>query len=156
MYTIPIHDVIPFRIKPNRNIPIELQNKMLMVKAAKGKTDVAKAAFSKGWYEAGFREFGEFWLEADTIPPTLGVMGIIEGGTITAGGRIIILADDNWDEIKNFRAELDGQWLRFVQRGNHFTYKVDEHCPPGEHVLTVTVEDEAGNTLKRAIRFIRK
>jgi murein DD-endopeptidase MepM/ murein hydrolase activator NlpD len=155
-YTIPIHDVIPFRIKPNRNIPIDLQNRMLMVKAAKGKTDVSKAVFSKGWYEAGFREFGEFWLEADTIPPTLGIMGIKEGGTITAGSRIIILADDNWKEIKNFRAELDGQWLRFVQRGNHFTYKVDEHCPLGEHELRVAIEDEAGNTTDLVIRFIRK
>jgi hypothetical protein len=69
---------------------------------------------------------------------------------------MIILADDNWKEIKNFRAELDGQWLRFVQRGNHFTYKVDEHCQPGEHELRITVEDEAGNATERVIRFTRK
>ena len=49
--------------------------------------------------------------------------------------------------MKNFRAELDGQWLRFTNdKGRSYIYKFDERCPYGVHELRVTVEDLAGNT----------
>lgn len=153
---IPVHDSMYVRIRPNKTIPVELQNRIIMVKTARGKTDVMKTTVAKGWHEAKFREFGEFRLEADTLPPTIAVIGVKEGGVLTAGGRITCVVNDNWKEIKNFKAELDGAWLRFVQRGNGFTYWVDEHCPAGEHELMIHAEDEAGNVIERIIRFTRK
>jgi len=153
---IPVHDSMHILIKPNRTIPAELQSRIIMVKTAKGKTDVMKTTVTKGWHEAKFREFGEVRLEADAVPPTIAIMGIKEGGTLSNGGRITIVANDNWHEIKNFRAELDGEWLRFVQRGNGFTYWADEHCSSGAHELMIHIEDEAGNVMERIIRFTRK
>ncbi len=153
---IPVHDSMHILIKPNKTIPAELQNRIIMVKTAKGKTDVMKTTVTKGWHEAKFREFGEVRLEADVVPPTIAIMGIKDGGVLSGGGRITIVANDNWHEIKNFRAELDGEWLRFVQRGNGFTYWADEHCSSGAHELMIHIEDEAGNVTERTIRFTRK
>lgn len=153
---VPIQDMMTVRIKPTSQVPVFLAGKILMIKNARGKVDVYKTTFSNGMYEAKFREFGEFWLEADTTAPTIALMGVKDGGTVTAGGKIVVITNDNWKEIKSFRAELDGQWLMFSQRGNNFTYKVDEHCPPGEHELLIKVEDEVGNIAERRVKFMSK
>jgi len=59
-------------------------------------------------------------------------------------------------EIKNFRAELDGKWLRFTNdKGRSFIYKFDEMCPPGNHELKVSVDDEAGNKTEKIFHFTR-
>ena len=153
---IPVHDSMMYRIKPNKPIPESGRNRVLMVKVARGKKDVARATFVKGWYEAKFREFGEFWLEVDEVPPTLAISGVIDGGIIAAGALITCTAADNKKEIRSFRAELDGEWLLFSGLGPVYRYRVDEHCPPGEHELKISVEDEAGNKIERVIRFTRK
>ena len=45
-----------------------------------------------------------------------------------------LLVKDNMGSFKNFRAELDGNWLRFTNdKGKSFIYKFDEHCPKGKH-----------------------
>jgi murein DD-endopeptidase MepM/ murein hydrolase activator NlpD len=155
-HLIPVHDTMIIRIKPNKPVPASVQSKIIMVKSVKGKPDVKKANFSNGKYEASFREFGEFWLAADTTQPTLAVLGIQDRGILNAGGKIMVITKDNWEKLKNFRASLNGKWLMFSQRGNNYTYKVDEYCPPGEYELKLIIEDEAGNSTEKVIRFTRK
>ncbi|MBY0476388.1 MAG: M23 family metallopeptidase [Chitinophagaceae bacterium] len=153
---IPVHDSMMIRIKPNKLIPESSRNRMLMIKNARGKKEVARATFVKGWYEAKFREFGEFWLEADEVPPTLAISGVVDGGTVTSNTLITCTAADNKLKIRSFRAELDGEWLMFSGLGPVYRYRVDEYCPEGEHELKIKIEDEAGNTVERVMRFTRK
>lgn len=154
---IPVHDSMVYRIKPTKAIPASGTNRVIMIKTARGKTLIERATPVKGgWYEAKFREFGELWLEVDEVPPTLAVTGVVEGGTVTANTLITCTTDDNKKKIRSFRAELDGEWLMFTGLGPVYRYRVDDHCSPGEHELKITVEDEAGNTTERIIRFTRK
>lgn len=153
---IPVHDSMTFRIKPNRPVPESGKNRVIMIKTAKGKTVIKRATLVKGWYEARFREFGEFWLEVDEVPPVVAVTGVADGGSIGAGAVITCTVNDNKKEIYSFRAELDGEWLLFSGLGPVYRYKVDEHCAPGEHELKITAEDEAGNVTQRIIRFTRR
>jgi hypothetical protein len=128
----------------------------VMVKKAGGKTDIAKAVpIRDGWYEARFREFGEYWLEIDRVPPQIAVSGVYEGAVLSSGASIVCTVNEDKKEIANFRAELDGKWLMFEGLGPVFRYRVDEHCPPGEHELVIMVEDEAGNKTEKRIRFTR-
>jgi hypothetical protein len=70
--------------------------------------------------------------------------------------RIVFVILDNTEELQNFRAELDGKWLRFSNdKGKTFIYNFDEHCPPGEHELKISVEDCVGNIAERMYRFVR-
>ena len=73
---IPVHDSLTYRIRPTKPIPESARNRVIMVKAARGKTVVSRAQPVNGWYEAKFREFGELWLEVDEVPPTLTVAGV--------------------------------------------------------------------------------
>ena len=56
--------------------------------------------------------------------------------------------------MKNFRAELDGQWLRFTNdKSRSYIYKFDERCPDGVHQLKVTIEDIVGNATTKTWWF---
>ena len=57
--------------------------------------------------------------------------------------------------IKSYRAELDGKWLMFSRRSNVLTYDFDNHCPAGNHTLTLTVTDLAGNASVYTFKFTR-
>ncbi|HEX4957297.1 MAG TPA: M23 family metallopeptidase [Lacibacter sp.] len=153
---IPVHDSMMFRIKPIKSIPESSRNKVIMIKTARGKTVIERATLVKGWYEAKFREFGEFWLEVDEVPPTIAVAGVADGSVLSTGAPITVTVADNKKEIRRFRAELDGEWLMFSGLGPVFRYRVDEYCTAGEHELKLIVEDEAGNSTERVIRFTRK
>jgi hypothetical protein len=154
-YQVPVHSLFTVRIKAETSIPYPLRNRMLIRKITKADTDVRKANWELGWYSANFREFGSFQLIADDIPPQLVVSGIAEGAKASKATRIIVSATDNNEAIRNFRAELNGKWLMFSQKGRTFTYKFDENCLPGNHLLKVSVEDEAGNITVKNIRFTR-
>jgi hypothetical protein len=69
--------------------------------------------------------------------------------------RIVVTVDDDNKSLRNFRAELDGKWLMFSQKGRTYTYKMDENCAPGKHDLQVSVEDEAGNRTVRNVTFTK-
>ena len=70
--------------------------------------------------------------------------------------RIIFIPTDNNKEIRNFRAELDGKWLMFTNdKGKSFIYNFDEKCGRGRHELTISIQDEAGNTTEKIFHFIR-
>lgn len=153
---IPVHDSMMFRIKPNKQITESGRNRVIMIKTARGKTVVERASLVKGWYEAKFREFGEFWLEVDEVPPTIAMAGVNDGGVIGNNALITVTVTDNKKVLRSFRAELDGEWLLFSGLGPVFRYRVDEYCPEGDHELKLIAEDEAGNITERAIRFIRK
>lgn len=153
---IPLHDYIAFRIKPNKNIPDAASDRVIMVKEARGKTEVVKALEVNDFYEARFREFGAFRLEADVTAPTITVAGVVNGGVLPAGGKIVCTVTDQWKKIKNFRATLNGNWIMFSNSGSTWRYAVDEKCPPGNYELVVTAEDEAGNIATKSIQFIRK
>ena len=58
--------------------------------------------------------------------------------------------------IKNFRAELDGQWLMFTNdKAAAWIYNFDKRCPYGVHRLKVRIDDIVGNVTAREWWFKR-
>jgi hypothetical protein len=154
-YTVPVHLPYTVKIRPDKAIPYPLRERMVMVHLEKEEKTVRKARWEMGWYVAQFREFGYVQLVADDQPPVLQTPGLAAGAQIRSLKRITVIASDNYGAVRNFRAELDGKWLMFSQRGKTFTYKPDERLTPGPHVLTLRVEDEAGNHTEKTIQFTR-
>lgn len=150
---IPLQDYITVRIRADKTIPYHLREKLLIKKQTKDKISVKKAAWEMGFYAAKFREFGIFQLVADDQPPV--ISGFKAGADLSKSAGITLNVKDNFDQVNDFRAELDGKWLRFVQRGNTFVYKFDENCRKGEHDLTISVLDEAGNKAIQRFTFRR-
>ncbi|HWJ29805.1 MAG TPA: hypothetical protein VNS32_24920, partial [Flavisolibacter sp.] len=140
--SIPSHDSVTVRIQPTENIPAEWKDKVVIKNISGSKTYVEKAEFQKGWYAARFRQFGSYQAVIDSEAPTVNAPLT----DLSKAGRIVFTPKDNFNTIKSFRVELDGQWLRFANdKGRTWIYTFDEHFPRGEHELKLVVEDQAGN-----------
>lgn len=156
--TVPVHGMFPVRIK---NPGMIYPDKMVMHRFWGDKDDYTKAVPVKvsnesDWYQSSFRAFGNFQLVVDTVPPVVTPVGLREGMNAGKLARIAFIIKDNTEELENFNAYLDGKWLRFSNdKGRTFIYKFDEHCPPGAHELTISVEDCVGNRTVKTYHFTR-
>ena len=153
---VPLQDSFLVRIKPTKSISPEQVQHVVVQRFAGGETDVKKVEWAGQWASAKFRDFGNFQLVTDETPPVISAIGISEGARLGGSARIAFTVSDNLGRFRNFRALLDGKWLRFTNdKGRTFIYRFDEHCLPGEHELQVTVEDEAGNKAVKVYKFSR-
>ena len=152
---IPLQDSFVVRIKPLQLITPGDREHIVMQRFAGGDKDVEKVEWQNTWASARFRDFGSFQLVLDKEPPVILPVGNISGN-LSRSAWIAFTIRDNLESFKNFRAELDGKWLRFTNdKGRTFIYRFDEMCPPGQHTLKITVEDEAGNSASREFQFTR-
>jgi hypothetical protein len=153
---IPLQDSFLVRIKTITALSPDKKNKTVMERSAGSKRDVKKVEWQNDWASAHFRELGIFQLVVDDEPPVIVPVGFRDGANVSKAKRIVFMVKDNMGSFKNFRAELDGNWLRFTNdKGRSFIYKFDEHCPKGKHELKVSVEDEAGNVTVKVFRFVK-
>jgi murein DD-endopeptidase MepM/ murein hydrolase activator NlpD len=148
--SVPVQDDLTVRIKPDKIIPVEWRDRIVVQRSYRNDNNVRKAIWEGEWLSAKFSDFGNFQAFADVLPPTINDPGGYRednGDTIdlSPAGRIVFQPGDNFG-VKSFRAELDGKWLRFTNdKGRSHIYIFDERCPNGIHDLKVTVEDIAGN-----------
>src|SRR5665213_194128 len=150
---IPSEVYFTVSLKTDKPVPEYLKDKMLMKQSWKGKNEVVKASRKDDWYSAKFNRFGDFELIADDVPPVI-YIDFKDNANISSQRIIVISPKDNSDEIKNFRADLDGKWLLFSNdKGKKLIYHFDEKCPPGKHELKISVEDEAGNKTQKTYHF---
>jgi hypothetical protein len=151
---IPLHEDAVVRIKLKKAVPEEWQDKLLLQRSGRKGSNLKKAVWEEQWLSAKFGDFGSFQVVADVVPPQVNELG--KGDTITiSASRIVFTPTDNYG-IKNFRAELDSQWIRFTNdKSRNWIYNFDERCPLGLHHLKVTVEDLVGNTTTKEWWFKR-
>jgi len=144
--SIPVHDKFEIRIKPTTNIGDDLREKVVIRRNNGGRDNVQRAVWENGWMSAKFDEFGSFQAFIDQTPPEINSLGNADTVNLSPATRIVFQPKDNFG-IKNFRAELDGNWLRFTNdKYWSYIYNFDEKCEYGVHELKVTIEDIVGNT----------
>lgn len=152
---IPLQDSFVVRIKPAASVSLKKEHIVMQRTGGSGKS-VQKVEWHHDWATARFRDFGSFQLLLDEEPPLITPFGIVNGANLSKATRIAFTVSDNYGRYKNFRAELDGKWLRFTNdKGRTYIYRFDDMCPPGRHELKITVEDEAGNRATRLYEFER-
>jgi hypothetical protein len=143
---IPLQEAMVVRIKPSKVLTPDEQSKVVMQRFAGSKKEVQAVEWNNGWAASKFRDFGSFQLLVDNEAPEITPVGFANGSNVGHLSRLVINVKDNFGKYKNFRAELDGKWLRFTNdKGLSFIYKIDEKFLPGTHTLKISVEDEAGN-----------
>jgi hypothetical protein len=153
--SVPLHDDIIVRIKPERPVPSEWQDKLIIQRTDRKGRTVRRAVWEEKWLSAKFGDLGTFQLLADTISPQINDPGKGDTVDLSPASRIIFTPTDN-SGIRKFRAELDGQWIRFTNdKSRSWIYIFDERCPYGVHELKVTVEDIVGNTTTKSWWFKR-
>ncbi len=150
--SIPSHDFITVRIKPTVTLTAAQKDRVIIKSTIGAKSTVVKAEWQKDWMVAKFRQFGGFQAFVDDEPPTVNAVA----ANLSKAKSIALVPKDNFNSIKSFRAELDGNWLRFTNdKGRTWIYNFDEHFPAGEHELKVIIEDEAGNVMTKVWKVKR-
>lgn len=153
---IPLQEGMVVRIKPNRVLTPEKMKNVLIQRFAGTKKEVKRAEWQNGWAVAKFNSFGSYQLVLDETAPEIVLIGFKNGQDMRKATRLMFTVKDNMESIKMVRAELDGKWLCFTNdKGRNFIYRFDEKCPPGQHRLKITAEDEAGNVETQEYSFTR-
>jgi len=149
-HSFPLHKDITVSIRPDRNIPEEWKDKLILQRTGKGST-VRHVRLENGWVKGNFDEFGKFQLLVDLIAPQLNEPGRGDTVNLSSSTRIMFTPSDNFGIVKKFRAELDGKWLRFTNdKSRNWIYRFDDRWSYGIHELKVTVEDHAGNITSKS------
>lgn len=153
---LPLQDSILIRIQPNRELTDQEKAHCLLRWQQGSKSSVQRVNWQKGWASGKSRDFGNFALVVDTIPPTILPVGFSDNGSIAGKTRLIFWVRDNQQRISTVRTEMDGKWIRFSNDKNlSFVYDMDEHCSPGLHELTIEASDEAGNMTRSVFHLSR-
>lgn len=153
---IPLHDSILIRIKPNSVISLAEKEKMLMTWTNGVKKSVQRVIWQGAWAAARYRDFGNFQLIIDTIPPRIVPVNFKEGADLSNKNSLIFHVKDEYEKIRQVNVFLDGQWLRFSNDKNlAFVYRMDEYFSSGQHELKIQAEDEAGNITTQSFQVKR-
>lgn len=154
-YSVPVHDSFTLRIKSTKTIADSLKDKVIMQLVSKNKKVTVRATQDGDWYEAKLRELGIVHLKVDDNAPLIQATNFANGSNVSKARSISVVAKDGEGDLKNFRAEVDGKWLRFIKKGNTFTYQFDEHFNAGTHQLKIIAEDIAGNVSEKVFTLTR-
>ena len=109
-HTIPVHDSVTVRIRVGDVAP-EARDKIVIRNVAGTRITLQKGVWKGGWVTAKFRQLGTYQAFVDTVPPTINAPGAGAVIDLSRATRLVFSPKDNFKEFKNFRAELDGQWL---------------------------------------------
>lgn len=157
---VPLQNESILKVKLTKALPVNLKNKLVFIHHVKAAAlpgnnpqDAAAAIYDNGWAKASIKTFGNYYVDIDTIAPT--IKALQKEGDLTNAKTIRFTVTDNLTSVQQFRAELDGKWLRFVRAGDTYTYTFDEHCSPGDHNLVIKASDENNNERKLIFTFNR-
>lgn len=145
----PIQDYITLSIKA-RKLAEGLQPKALIVKVnddGKTFTSMGGEWLSNGFVSAKIREFGNYTIAVDTIPPKIKAANPDMFNKMAGQKYIKLTISDELSGIASYRALLNGKWILmdYDAKNNLLTYTIDEMLVPGQNTLLVEVRDGKGN-----------
>jgi hypothetical protein len=153
--TVPVHDRYTVQLRTTLTARDALRGKTVMQLISGDSQSIVKGAWQGDWMSGSFNRLGNLQLLIDTIGPVVQASGWTEGQVFPADTPALsLLCKDDLGGVVSFRAELDGHWILFEQKGNAFRYDFDRHCPAGAHRLVVRVSDVAGNETRKVFSFI--
>lgn len=152
---VPLHQYYDLYIRPNKDVPLKLVPKMMMVrKGKKGEDGTAATVATDGFFKAKWRDFGSFYLAADTTGPSIKPIKK-NGADMSKGKEMAFTISDEETSVKRYRGEIDGKYVVFERHGERYFYKFDGHCGKGRHRLVMRAWDENDNVSTYSLTFKR-
>lgn len=154
---VPVHSPFTLSIIPKSTIPKELFSKLVLQKT-NNSGDTSKSAtaavLKNNRVEAEVKSFGNYEIMIDQKPPLIKT-NIKDNQDVSKQKFLSFVVTEETTTLKNCDLYLNNQWLRLVQKGNTFTYEIDDYFPKGIQTITLIATDENNNkaiktlTLKR-------
>ncbi|HWK06554.1 MAG TPA: M23 family metallopeptidase [Puia sp.] len=155
--TIPVHDRYSVQLRTTLAPGDPLRNRTVMQLVSGDSQSIVKGTWQGDWMSGSFSRLGDLQLLIDTMAPQVQPSGWTDGQVFPANAPALnLICKDEGGMVARFRAELDGHWILFEQKGIQFRYDFDGHCPAGRHRLLVSVTDVAGNETRKTFSFIKQ
>ncbi|MFH1937139.1 MAG: hypothetical protein ABIK52_06220, partial [Bacteroidota bacterium] len=154
---IPIHLRCDLSIRAE-TLPRWLESKALLVKVEKENKFVSLGgSFKDGVVTGNIREFGEYTISVDTIPPKIKPVNIYDHKNISKQNTIVVVISDDFSGIKHYRGTLNGRWILmdFDAKRNRLVYKYDNRIKAGSNKFHLVVTDGVGNQTEYSATLIR-
>lgn len=158
--TVPLHASAQLALEMPEK-PTFSPEKMILVKVdtLSGKYKYAGGICKNGWVRGNIREFGNYAIAVDSIPPEILPLSIQNHTTLTEKDRIRFRISDELSGIEKIEGRLDGKWALFEYdpKYRQITHYFDaERFELGKtHHLKLTVTDNTGNEATYEATFWR-
>lgn len=153
--SIPIHDPYLINLKTTLKQNSPARSKTIIQLVNKKNKIVVKGKWNGDWIYGKLNELGEVNLIVDSEPPLIESYKWSADGIFTSENNMLIIKCKDDNLLKEFYAELDGQWILFSKKGDYFTYSFDEYCKPGKHTLVIRAIDLADNESIKTFHFTK-
>jgi hypothetical protein len=147
---VPLHSWCELSIRPD-SLSQFLQQKAILVKLDDDKSFISVGGhWKEGYIHTQIREFGEYCVVADTVPPTIKPLNINNNKIITGQDTLSITIADTLSGINSYRGTLNGHWIlmEYDAKNDLLFYKFDGHLNKGENKFELTVSDKKNNISK--------
>jgi len=128
-------------------VPLDFKKMVIARVGLKESLNGITTTFSDGWFEGESRNFGDFVLTLDTIPPLIQPLNIPSNGDISATKRLRFKVTDDISGIYSYNAFIDDQWvlLEYSLKDDEMFYIVDERMPTSQCRFKIVVYDQCNN-----------
>lgn len=152
--TTPLQQPIKARFRIQKDVLINKRQYYLAKIAENGVKSYVPSTYVNGWMEADLKDFGNYKVLSDTVPPKISVASLER---IAKNDVIRIHIADNATGIKSWRGSIDGKWALFALDGKtgwlHCVLDSNRLITNRVHDLKLTVKDACGNENRYATTF---
>lgn len=143
---VPVHNAYRLGISASQ-IPDRLLPKTLIVLHDDKEWVPAGGIEENGWIIAHVRNFGEFTLMADTIPPVIKPLNVYDMMRVKMADTLRFEINDELSGINSYEGTLNGNWIlmEYDPKNRLLFYVVDQVSVSGENLLRLRVDDDRGN-----------
>jgi murein DD-endopeptidase MepM/ murein hydrolase activator NlpD len=154
---VPLQESCMLSISPSE-LPESLSGKAIIAKVEKtGKLSGCGGAYQDGFVQTRIREFGDYTVTVDTIPPTVKPVNIYSGKNISKQTTISITISDDFSGIASYRGTLNGKWILmdYDPKKNLLVYRYDDRIQSGLNKFRLVVKDQCGNQTEYSANLTR-
>jgi hypothetical protein len=149
----PIHDTYELWIKPD--VPLGAYANKAVIANTQGGSEGGN--YEDGYVKTNARNFGDFEIRIDTVPPRLTPLNIYDGANLAAVKVLHFKVTDNLSGLKTYLCKIDGRWVltEWDYKTRLLNCTIDEIVNPGKHVLEMVVGDNKNNLTTYTANFYK-
>ncbi len=157
-YGVPLHSYCTLKLKLDSNLKAADYSKACILRLNNDDKSIYEGGHIIGnFITTKTRNFGKYYMDIDSIAPTIIPINIYNNKNITQQSTIGFKVQDEMSGLKKYSASLDGKWilLAYDPKKDHLYYRIDSHFPAGKHLFSIEVWDKKGNHSSKTFNLIR-
>ena len=143
---VPLHTFVKLSIEID-SIPESIKDKLLIARIESESYSTSTINWKNNWATSSIRNFGDYTLVADTVPPQIKWINSSKNKTIQTVAKLSFIIKDELSGIKSYNGYLNGEWVLFEYdaKNNLLFYTIEPERLLDENKIKVKVIDVVGN-----------